>query len=212
MDVHHALGALGEDRALELQQLDLRLEHHRALHGVVTGAEHITLENFILVQIANLQLHIVTWSAIGHLLLLVVHDVQYLAWQVSWGKGQAITKAHGALFDFTEDDRTVAVLHLVQDGDAERCICVPLLHGHIIEDVEKGRPRVPIANRAVDRLDNVLTSQSGNGHPEEVIGGVAALLQEWNKVGLDVLPACLLPADSGLVHLIHDNNQLADAE
>ena len=170
MNMHHALGALGEDGPLEFEKLELALEYFGCHHGSVSGAEHVTLENLILVQVADLELHVVAGASVGDLLLLVVDDVEDLAGEVPGRECETIAETNSTLLHLAEDDRTVRVLHLVEDGDAEGRLSISVLaDGHIIEDVEEGGPRVPAAHRIVDWLNDVLTSESGDGHPEEVI-------------------------------------------
>ena len=116
------------------------------------------------------------------------------------------------MLHLAKDDRTVAILHFIEDGDPEGGLRIPRINRHIIKDFEQGRPRVPTAYRGVDRIDDVLSGETRNWHPEEVSLSIAALSQEWHQAILDLIPSCLLPAHSSLVHFIDDNDELGDAE
>ena len=82
----------------------------------------------------------------------------------------------------------------------------------MIEYFDESGSGVPVAYAAVDALNDVLASETGDRHPEEVRLLIAASCQEWQKALLDLLPSLLLPTDGCLVHFINDNDKLVDTE
>ena len=102
--MHHGLGALREDRLEQLEELNLSLDDLGGLHGDVSGAEDVTLENLIFIQVANFQLDVVAGARIHHRLLLVVDKTEDLAGEVVGGESQFVAKADRALLDLSKDD------------------------------------------------------------------------------------------------------------
>jgi len=176
--VHHALRAFGEDRLQELKKLDLGLNHLSNGHGVISGAQHVTLLDLLFFEVADLELNIITSSTILNLLLLVISDAKHLARCAAWLKAKLITKANSTLLDLSEDDTARAILHLIEDGDTKRCLVMAWRDFKVIENAEESGALVPAADTVGNWLEDVGTGQAGDGHPEDVILSVAALEKE----------------------------------
>lgn len=78
----HALGATGENRLDELEQLKLGLQDLGDRHELIPWAKAITALNLIFLQVADANDDIVVGATEGHLLCLVILDVQDLAGDV----------------------------------------------------------------------------------------------------------------------------------
>ena len=72
--------------------------------------------------------------------------------------GQTVSKAYGTLLNLTEDHGTVAVLHLVEDGDTEGSFSITRLNGHIIEDIKEVGATVPTADGVAHLFNDVGSS------------------------------------------------------
>lgn len=148
MDVHHALGSLREDRLEEIEKVDLGLDDLRDWHRHISWAKTVTLEDLLLLEVADLDLDVVTRTGIRNLLLLVIDDIENLAGVVAWSDSKFITEAHSTLLNLSEDDRSVAIFHFVEDGNSEWGLSISLLNWHIIEDLEECWAIIPTANIA----------------------------------------------------------------
>ena len=94
---------------------------------------------------------------------------------------------------FAKDDHAIAVLHLVKHGDSEGCLSVSLSDRHFIEDLQEGGARVPTADIAGDWLNDVVTGETGDRYPIDIVLSVPASLQERSQAFLDLIPSLLLP-------------------
>lgn len=134
MDVHHARRALGEDGLEKLKKINLGFDDLSNGHCRVSWAEAVTLENLLFFEIADLDLDIVAGATIGHLLLLVVYNVKYLAGEVAGCNAEAVTKTNSSLLNLSEDDGASSFLHFVENGNSEWCLGISQSDWHIIEN------------------------------------------------------------------------------
>lgn len=168
--------------------------------------------DLLFLKVADLELDVIARTAVLNRLLLVVGDAKDLAWHAARLQAQLVSEADGTLLNLTENDAARSILHLVENWDAKRSLCIAVLCRQTIEDVDECGAIIPAANVGADGVDDVSTSQTRDRHPEEVVLRVAALEEEGRKALTNLIPTRFLPADSSLVHFVHDNNNLADTE
>lgn len=108
-------------------------------HGVFPWADDVALEDLFLFQVANLELDVVTWTAIADLLLLVVDDVEDLAGEVRGLDCKSVAKTDCTLLDLAENNSAVALSHFVQDGDAKRSLSIARFDREVVKNLDEGR-------------------------------------------------------------------------
>ena len=112
---------------------------------------------------------------------------------------------------FTEDDHAIAILHLVEHGDSDGGYSISGSDWHVIEDLQESGALVPTADIAGDWVNDVVTGQTRDRYPEDIVLSIAASLQERSQAFLDLIPSLLFPRDSCFVHFIDDNYKLLDS-
>lgn len=116
----------------------------------------------------QLKLNIFTGSGIPDRLVLTIKNTDDLGRVASGGKGNLVSKTNSSGLDFTVSDHTL-VLHLIENGHTEGTVGVSLLNGKSIEDIDQSGSRVPGTSSLGRSLSDVLSSQTRDGYPEEVI-------------------------------------------
>lgn len=175
--------------------------------------KNVTLVNCsVILNMEQSQFDVFTGTCISYLFVLRIVDFGDLARVVNRSNQALISKSESALLDFTKDRANTLVGHLVENGKTERSVRISRGKREGVNQIDKGRSVIPVANIGVDLLDEVISSQARDGNPMDVLFPEARLEEERHDVVLNFCVAILLPFNSRLVHLVDNNDELLDSE